>query len=96
MMSRNTEDRGSIKNSKGIFRLPELIHENKLTICDFSDDDCSSKNTARERTKEHSTLREAIVPLNPLLIFFPKKPLIKNPNNGNRGISAANLIIIML
>jgi hypothetical protein len=38
-------------------------------------------------------LNEAMPPLKPLLIFFPKNPLMINPKRGNNGISAANLII---
>jgi hypothetical protein len=29
-----------------------------------------------------------------LLIFLPKKPLMINPNSGNKGMSATNLIIL--
>ena len=34
-----------------------------------------------------------MVPDKPLLIFFPKNPLIRNPSKGNNGMSATNLII---
>ena len=36
MINKNQDDKGSTKNSKGILRLPEFIHANKLTACEVT------------------------------------------------------------
>ncbi len=93
MINKNKEDKGSYKNSNGIFKVSELIQENNSKTIDLLAACCNSMNAKTETTKEASTLIEAMEPDMPLLIFFPKKPLIKNPIKGNKGTNAINLII---
>src|SRR6478736_6593976 len=93
MISKKIEESGSIKNSNGMIKIPELIHEKTFTTFSFTSEFCSWINTRTETTKEHKMLRDAIVPLNPLLTFLPNNPLNMNPNKGNNGIKAASFII---
>ena len=93
MISKNTVDKGSTKNSNGILSAPELIQENTFTTFSFCEDPCNSRNTRTDTIKDAKILSDAIPPLNPLLIFFPKNPLIIKPIKGKSGMSATNLII---
>ena len=85
-----------MRNSNGIFNAPELIHEKRSMTCDFSTEPFSSIKIKTESTKEARILSDAMVPLNPLLNFFPKNPLIRKPIRGKRGTSEAHFIIIFL
>jgi hypothetical protein len=93
MISKNQLESGSTRNSNGMLKCPELIHENTCTTCSLTDEACNSAKTRMDKIKEARILRDAIAPLSPLLIFFPKNPFIKNPINGKSGINATNLII---
>ena len=94
MINKNKVDKGSTRNSNGILSVPELIHENTFTTFSFCDNPCNSKNTRTETMKDAKILSDAMPPLNPLLIFLPKNPLIRNPIKGKSGMSATNLIIL--
>ena len=96
MINKNQDDKGSTKNSKGIFNVSEFIHENKQTVCDFISECSKSKNINTDTTNEANTATLAIVPDKPLLIFLPKNPFIKNPIKGNNGMRATNLIIYLV
>ena len=96
MINKNHDDKGSTKNSKGIFNVSELIHENKQTVCDLISECSNSININTETINEANTATLAMVPDKPLLIFLPKNPFIKNPNKGNNGIRATNLIIYLV
>ena len=49
IINKNKQERGSTNNSNGITSVPELNHENKLTICDFSVEPFSSTKINIER-----------------------------------------------
>src|SRR5688500_3402496 len=93
MIRRKTTESGSTRNSKGILSVPELIQEKIFTTFSFWEDPCSSTNTSTETMNDAKMLTDAIAPLRPLLILFPKNPLIINPISGNKGTSDTNLII---
>jgi hypothetical protein len=93
MMSKNTEDKGSSRYSKGISKLPEVIHEKTGIMIDFTDELWRCRKAMTEITNETSTESEATLPLRFLLIFLPKKLLNKNPIRGKTGISAISVFI---
>ena len=96
MINKNQEDKGSIKNSNGIFKVSELIHENTQTTCSLMGLCSNSIKIKTETINEANTDKLAMVPDKPLLIFLPKNPFIKNPSKGNKGMSATNLIILFI
>ena len=93
MLSKNKHESGSTKNENGIFKVSEFIHEKISTTYDFCAEALTSIKIKTETINEANTLTQAIVPDKPLLIFFPKKPLIRKPIKGNRGTKPINLII---
>ena len=96
MINKNQDDNGSTKNSKGIFNESELIQENNGTIWDLASECSNSKKINNEIANDANTAKLAIQPDKLLLIFLPKNPFIKNPNKGNNGIRATNLIIYLV
>lgn len=96
IINRNQVESGSTTNSKGIESEPAFIHENKLTVCECSGKWRASKKISNDTAKDAKIAPHAISPESDLLIFFPKKPLIKNPIKGKRGTKPTNLIILIL
>ena len=78
-INKNNAESGSYKKSKGMFKVSALIQENKVTTWDLFAECSNSINAKTETTNEARMLTQAIPPDKPLLIFFPKKPLIKKP-----------------
>src|ERR1700751_2896086 len=96
MIRRNKHESGSTKNENGILSVSAFIQEKSSIIFDFCAEAFTSIKIKTERTKEARTDAQAIQPDMPLLIFFPKNPLIKKPISGNRGTRPINFIIYCL
>ena len=96
MINKNSEESGSTKNENGMESVSEFIQENKFTTCVFSIPEFTCIKIPTANTKEASMEVAAIVPDKPLLIFFPKNPLIKKPINGKSGIKPINFIILSI
>ena len=96
MINKNSDDSGSTKNENGMESVSEFIQENKFTTCVFSIPEFTCIKTPTANIKEASMEVAAIVPDKPLLIFFPKNPLIKKPINGKSGIKPINFIILSI
>src|ERR1700748_1077955 len=95
MFNKNRQESGSTKNEKGIFKVSELIQEKISTTFDFCSEAFTSIKINTETMNDANPLKQAMVTDIPLLIFFPKNPLIRKPIKGNRGTKPINFIIIL-
>ena len=83
MMSKNKEDNGSTKNSKGMTKDPTWI---KLKSCTVAPPPfLTSKKINKLTTKEASIAPDPMIPIMDLDNDFLKSPLTRKPSNGKRG-----------
>jgi len=90
-----TEERVSMSNSTGRFRVPVFIQSKRIIVCAEAPP-ARSKNTKSERIKEMNTILLAIHPLVLTGKCLKLIAEIKNPSKGNRGITQKRFIIRFL
>lgn len=81
---------GSIRKAMSALKVPAVIQVNILTFTERSaaGRPISLMKVITATTNEENTAKAPIPPITvSFLIFFPSRPLIRNPDQGNSGIS---------